>query len=107
MMKRIGRVVRIKPQMLERYRQLHQDVWPDVLAALKLAGISNYTIYQHADLLFSYMEYTGHDFDADRATLLADPAMQKWNSLTGPCIEPLPSAGGTAWLPMDELFHLD
>ena len=103
-MKRIGRVMRVKPEMLAEYRRLHEAVWPEVLAALHRAGIRNYTIYQHGELLFSTMEYVGEDFGADRARLLAEPAMERWNALTGPCVEPLASAGGVAWVAMDEVF---
>ncbi|HOI53615.1 MAG TPA: L-rhamnose mutarotase [Phycisphaerae bacterium] len=106
-MQRIGRVMRIREGKLEEYRRLHAAVWPEVLAALARAGIRNYTIYHHGGLLFSTMEYIGDDYVADRERLLADPAMQRWNALTGPCLEPLDGPAGAAWPSMDELFHMD
>lgn len=106
-MQRIGRVMRLREGKYQEYRELHEVVWPEVLDALRDAHIENYTIYYHAGLVFSTMEYTGEDFAADRETLLDDPAMIRWNALTGPCLEPVDGPAGQPWPIMEELFHLD
>jgi L-rhamnose mutarotase len=105
-MKRYGRAVRIRPDKLQEYRSLHAAAWPEVLAALRAANVRNYTLFERGGLVLSYFEYVGADYAADRERLLADPAMVRWNRLTGPCVEPL-EPGGEPWAPMDEIFHMD
>ena len=104
-MKRYGRVARVRAEKVDEYKALHAAVWPEVLAALSAANIRNYTIFWRGELLFSYFEYVGDDYDADRAKLLACVAMQRWNTLTEPCTAPA-EPGGQRWAVMDEIFHL-
>ena len=106
-MRRIARVMRVRDGKLDEYRQLHAAVWPEVLEALRRSGIRDYTIYHRKGLLFSAMVYVGDDYAVDRARLLDDPAMQRWNVLTGPCLEPVEGPDGEPWPTMDELFHMD
>jgi len=60
-MQRFGSVVRLRPEKAAEYLALHADVWPGVLAALRRAHVSNYSIFLPDGLLFSYLEYTGTD----------------------------------------------
>jgi L-rhamnose mutarotase len=101
-------VIKLRPEREQEYRQLHAEVWPDVLAALRRAHVSNYSIFLRDEHLFSYLEYAGDNFAADMESLANDPATQRWWRLTAPCQMQLP--GGTTdewWSPAEELFHLD
>ncbi len=105
---RKGWVIRVKPGKLEEYKKLHRNVWPDVLKKLKEVHVRNYTIFYRDGLLFSYLEYTGDDFDADMKKMAADSLTQEWWKLTNPCQEPVESAGeGVWWADMEEVFHMD
>ena len=107
-MTRYARLARLRPDKIDQYLRLHAAVWPEVLAALHRAGVRNYTIFRRGDLLFSYFEYAGSDYPADRARLLADPAMERWNRLTAPCLLPAdPPAGQELWPRLEEIFHTD
>jgi len=112
-MKRHGMVLGIKEEMLERYKELHAAVWPDVLEIIKSCNIQNYSIYfrRLADgsyYLFSYFEYIGDDFDADMAKMADNPTTQRWWNECIPCQEPLANrTKGEWWASMDEVFHLD
>lgn len=108
-MKRYGRVIGLKPEKLEEYRQLHKNVWPSVLQTIHSCNIRNYSIFLHRDLLFSYFEYVGDDFEADMAKMAADPETQKWWSLTDPCQASLSarSSPRPQWSDLEELFHED
>ncbi|MBV9449067.1 MAG: L-rhamnose mutarotase [Streptosporangiaceae bacterium] len=108
MVQRFASVVRLRPGREAEYRDLHVNVWPDVLAALKRAHVRNYSIFLRDGLLFSYLEYTGDDYAADMARVAADEATRRWWQLTDPCQQPLPSAAdGEWWSPAEEVFHLD
>jgi L-rhamnose mutarotase len=107
MVRRFAQVIRLRPERESEYRDLHANVWPDVLATLKRAHVQNYSIFVRDGLLFSYPEYTGDDYDADMATVAADDATRRWWRLTDPCQQPLASAAdGEWWAPAKELFHL-
>jgi L-rhamnose mutarotase len=107
-MKRYGSIIKLKPEKLEEYKQLHAAVWPDVLKMIKDCHIQNYSIYYKDSYLFSYFEYTGKDFSRDMARMAADPVTQEWWKLTEPCQEPLETrAEGEWWASMEEFFHLD
>lgn len=107
-LKRYGWVIKVKPEKLEYYKELHANPWPEVNAKLKECNIQNYSIYFRDGLLFSYLEYTGIDFKADMAKMAADPLTQKWWKETDPCQEPVDSAKeGVWWADMEEVYHLD
>jgi L-rhamnose mutarotase len=100
-------VIRLRPECRSEYVRLHAEVWSEVLAALKRAHVSNYSIFLRDDYLFSYLEYTGGNFVADMETVARDAATRRWWQLTAPCQAPLPSAAeGEWWAPAEELFHL-
>jgi L-rhamnose mutarotase len=112
-MKRYGWVIGLKEDKIEEYKKLHAAVWPEVLDMIKQCNISNYSIYMRKlpdgrNYLFSYLEYTGSDFDADMAKMAADLMTQKWWDVCMPCQEPLPDkAEGEWWADMEEVFHID
>lgn len=112
-MKRFGSVIALKPEKVAEYTTLHAAVWPEVLKMIKQCHIQNYTIFlrklgDEQTYLFSYFEYTGEHFAADMAKMDADPVCQKWESVCGPCQNPLNNrAPGEWWANMEEVFHLD
>jgi L-rhamnose mutarotase len=107
-MERYGMVIKIKPEKLEEYKELHADVWPEVLGMIRNCNIRNYSIYLKDGYLFSYFEYHGDNFAADMAKMAADPTTRDWWILTDPCQEPLESRGeGEWWAKMEEVFHVD
>jgi L-rhamnose mutarotase len=107
-MRRYGQVIGIKPERIAEYEQVHAAVWPEVLATIHACNIRNYSIFRHGIMLFAYFEYTGDDFDADMATMAADPKTQQWWALCEPMQEPVPDRGeGEWWATMTEVFHTD
>ena len=105
---RYGWVIRVKPEKLDEYKNLHANPWPEVDSMIKACNIRNYSIYYRDGLLFSYLEYTGDDFEADMAKMAADSITQAWWNLTDPCQEPVETAGeGVWWADMEEVYHLD
>ena len=105
---RIGWVIKVKPEKLDYYKKLHANPWPEINAKLKDVNIQNYSIYYRDGLLFSYLEYTGSDFDADMKKMAADSLTNEWWKLTDPCQEPVESAGeGVWWADLEEVYHLD
>lgn len=109
-MQRIAWVTKVKPEHLDRYCELHADVWPGVLRQIKDCNIRNYSIFLKTmpdgeHYLFSYLEYTGTDFDADMQSMAADPETQRWWDVCKPCLAPVePMPPGEVWSPMQQVF---
>ena len=110
-MKRYGSIIGLRPDKIEEYKRLHAAVWPEILAKIKECCMSNYSIFLHQlpdgnHYLFSYLEYSGADIDADSARMAADPKTQEWWALCKPRQEPLSNrAEGDWWVNMEEVFH--
>jgi L-rhamnose mutarotase len=105
--RRVASVIRLRPEKEAEYRALHAHAWPGVLDTLRAAHVTNYSIFLRDGLLFSYLEYTGDDYDADMARVAADETTRRWWQLTDPCQQPLDTADGEWWAPAEEVFHLD
>lgn len=107
-MKRVASVIGLRPENLEEYERYHSAVWPTVLERLTASNIHNYSIYRHGDLLFSYFEYSGDDYEADQAAIAADPETQRWWAFQEPLQLPMDDrAEGEWWKVLSEVFHSD
>lgn len=109
-MTRYASVIGIRPEAIAEYKRLHADVWPDVLKQIKASNISNYSIFlkEPENLLFSYFEYHGSDYEADMAAMAADPRTQEWWAVCKPLQSPLMTRkDGEWWAGMPEVFHMD
>ena len=107
-MTRIAHVIGLPPESVERYEELHAAVWPAVLERIAASHIVNYSIYRYGELLFSYMEYDGDDFDGDMAAMAADPVTQEWWAVCMPLQRPVEDrAEGEWWKEIPEIFHTD
>ena|SRR5689334_13413727 len=107
-MKRIGFLLKVKPDKIEEYKAHHTRVWPEMLEALRRHGWHNYSLFMRPDgLLFGYFE-TPESFQAAQAGMSREEINQKWQNFMAPYFEGL---GGThADRMMEELvevFHLD
>lgn len=110
MVQRMGMVIGITKNNIAEYKQLHADVWPEVLERLKQSNITNYSIFlrEPENLMFSYWEYTGSDFDADMKAVAEHEVTQKWWQVCGPMQTPLESrAEGEWWASMEHVFFME
>ena len=109
-MKRIGWVAKAKADKVDYYVKLHADTWPAVLKRNTDCNIQNYSIFlktlpdgQH--YLFSYLEYTGQDFEADMKRMADDKEVQRWWDECKPCLESVEDLPpGEVWSPMQQVF---
>lgn len=107
---RFASVIELLPEKEKEYRELHADVWPEVIAAIKKAKIQNYSIFTSElagkKYLFAYFEYTGNDAEKDLAGIADDfTTRERWWPLTDPCQKRLPGTPeGQQWLPIEQLM---
>ena len=71
-MQRIAFIMHLNDEAdAEEYKRRHDEIWPEMLDALRKAGIHNYSIYRQGTTLFAYLEC--EDFQRMAATLRDDP----------------------------------
>ena len=63
--------------MLDEYIRRHDEIWPEMAASLREAGITNYTIWNHGDTLIGYYECP--DLEASEAYKAHSEVMKRWN----------------------------
>ncbi|MBQ8428261.1 MAG: L-rhamnose mutarotase [Clostridia bacterium] len=69
---------RIKEGMETEYVKRHHQIWPELVALLKQAGIGNYTIWTDGKRLFGYYECErGLEYAAKMQA--NSPIVDKWN----------------------------
>lgn len=107
-MKRVGFVLKVKPEMIPEYRKRHEAVWPDMLDALRRNGWHNYSLYIRDDgLLFGYFE-AEESFQASLDGMAKEEVNARWQESMAPFFEGL--GGGHAdegMIELPEVFHLD
>ncbi len=109
-MQRMGRVIRLRPEIIPEYKRIHAAVWPEVLKAIRDSNIRNYTIFlkEPENILFAYWEYHGTDFDADMKKMADAPRMKEWWIITDPMQIPFETRKeGEWWAEMEDVFHTD
>ena len=68
----------VKEGKLAEYKRRHDEIWPEMIAVLKEAGICNYSIWNVGNELFGYYECEkGLDYAA--SVQAQSPIVDKWN----------------------------
>jgi L-rhamnose mutarotase len=108
LMNRVGFMLKVKPDRLEEYKRLHEQVWPPMLQALRDAGWHNYSLFVRDDgLLFGYFE-TPDSLAAAQARMAATEVNTRWQEFMAPFFESPDNARPDAmFLELTEIFHLD
>src|SRR5262245_35482623 len=103
MTQRSAFVLRIRPDKTEEYVAAHRDVWPELLDALRNAGIRNYTIFQDGNQVFGYFE--ADDLEAAGRYMAGQEVTRRWQDAMAELLEDrVPDAGPP---PLPEVFRLD
>ena len=96
----------VKDGCIEEYQRRHNEIWPELVAVLKEAGIVNYSIWNVGNELFGYYECEkGVDFAAK--TQADSPIVDTWNEYMKDVMimEMDPETGAQPML--KEVFRLD
>lgn len=103
MTQRSAFVLRVRPDKVEEYVEAHRAVWPEMLEALRSAGIRNYSIFRAGTEVFGYFE--AEDLAAASRYLDAQDVSRRWQDhMEGLLEERVPDAGPP---PLEEIFRLD
>jgi L-rhamnose mutarotase len=103
MAERSAFVLQIRPDKIDEYVAAHRHVWPEMLAALRRAGIRNYSIFRKGSEVFGYFE--ADDLEAAAAYMEAQEVNARWQDTMAELLEErVPDAGPPA---LEEIFRLD
>ena len=69
----------VLPGKLPEYIRRHNEIWPEMKALLKEAGIRNYTICSDGEELFAYYQGEKGVAFAER-TQAGSPVVDRWNA---------------------------
>jgi L-rhamnose mutarotase len=105
-MSRFAYRLRIRPGKEAEYDESHKYVWPELLAKLKEAGISNYSIFRRDLDLVLVLEV--EDFDAACRILDNDATNLNWQQKMAPIFDSVPGLKpGERFAMMEEVFRLE
>src|SRR5579872_5049063 len=102
---KVGINTRLKPGVEERYEEYHRAVWPDVLAAIRAAGINEYVIFRDGLDLFHYIECD--DYDRAIAELARNPVNLRWQAEMAPMMAVAHDYSGSSRDRLPLIFELD
>ena len=104
----LGQVGKLKPDMVETNRSLHDQAWPEVLQTITDCNLRNYSIFLRGDTVFAYFEYVGQNYEADMEKMAQDPVTRKWWTHTHPCFQRYAmSPDSEFYQDMEQIFHYE
>ncbi|MGD0939651.1 MAG: L-rhamnose mutarotase [Terracidiphilus sp.] len=104
-LKRFAFILRLREGAAEAYEKAHREVWPEMLALLKSAGISEYSIYRRNELLILTLRAV--DFETTWRRIENDPVNLRWQETMAPLFAPLEAMRPGERFPMiEEVFYL-
>ncbi len=102
-MERIGVYFKIKPGAQEEYKRRHDLIRPEMTEALNRAGIHNYSIWNHQEMLFAYYEV--HDFENAQKILQQNQIYNQWRKYMEDIIDTDCVTGEKEYILRQMFFH--
>jgi len=104
-MEQIAFLMRLKPGNELEYRRRHQEIWPELQAALTQAGIRDYSIFldEVTLTLFAVLRLTP---DNTRCELPSLPVMRRWWDFMADLME-VDQTNKPVERALTRVFHLD
>lgn len=107
MSEKVSFLLRISTEHKNLYRELHAEIWPEMLEALHESGYRNYSMFlDESGLLVGYLETD--DYEASARSMAQHPVQKRWNELMDPLFEPVDEARPVGMVsPLEHVFDLD
>lgn len=95
----------IYPGKEQEYERRHDEIWPEMVDALKDSGFSNYTLFRRGLRIIGYVE-CHPDRDTAFETMGATEVNQRWaESFEDIIVDLTDEEGNLKWA--EEVWHLD
>jgi L-rhamnose mutarotase len=104
-MKRKAFIMHLHPGCEAEYKRRHDEIWPELKAELRKAGVSNYSIYldRKTNTLFAFQHLADDASDGD---LPQQEIVKKWWHMMKDLMDTNPDESPVSE-ELTELFHLD
>jgi L-rhamnose mutarotase len=104
-MQRRAFTMKLKPGFEAEYLKRHNEIWPELSALLKTAGIRDYSIFldRSSGTLFALQKLTENNTNDD---LPHHPIMKRWWAYMADIMETNPDNSPVAQA-LEEVFHTD
>lgn len=104
-MEEIAFTMKLKPGVEAEYRRRHDEIWPELSAALVEAGIRDYSIYldRATGTLFAVQKRLANH-TADTLPIL--PIMKRWWAYMADLMDTNPDNSPVA-VPLERVFHME
>ncbi|KAL2125860.1 hypothetical protein VTI74DRAFT_2453 [Chaetomium olivicolor] len=112
--RRFAQIVKLKSEFVDKYKEVHAAVWPEVIEQIRDCNIQDYSIFHDAEtgILFASFKYVGNDYTADMERMRQNPKVREWWRMTDGMQESLvPGAKDSEsgepswWKPVEEVFY--
>lgn len=106
-MQRVGFRLQVRPEMMDEYVHRHEQVWPEMLQALRDTGWTNYSLFldRNDGTLFGYFETP--DLAAAKAGMAALEVNDKWQADMAPFFNGLAGKGADeGFMKLESVFYL-
>ena len=96
------------PRLITEYKAYHEEIWPEITASIKGAGIEKLEIYLLGNRMFMILEANdSFSFEVKAKMDAANPKVQEWEELMWKYQQALPMAKpGEKWLLMEKVYEL-
>lgn len=104
-MTRISYKLKLKPNSASEYIRRHREVWPELIDALKEAGVTDFSIFfdDETDTLFAVQELSENN---SRDQLREKAIVQKWWAFMADLMEVNPDLSPKS-KPLPEVFRME
>ena len=97
--------MQLKPGVVEEYRRRHDEIWPELSAAISAVGIYDYSIFLDEETLHLFAVLKLRESN-QREQLPQHPVMRRWWDYMRDLMETHPDGRPREW-PLAPMFHLD
>jgi L-rhamnose mutarotase len=101
----VGLHTRLKPGAEAEYDRLHEAVWPEILEAIRAAGVTKWRIYRDGLDLLHHIEC--EDYERAIAELAELEVNQRWQATVAPLMEVAHDYSGAGADRVPLIFALD
>lgn len=97
--------MKLKPGVAEEYKRRHDEIWPELSAAIRVAGVSDYSIFLDEETMTLFaVQKLAEDHTADRLKEL--PIVRKWWDYMADLMAVEPDNAPVV-TPLREVFHME
>jgi L-rhamnose mutarotase len=98
-------LMQVNPNRHAEYRRRHDEIWPDLAAAIRQHGVHNYSIYLHPETsqLFAYAEIESEE---QWKAIASTDACRRWWAFMKDIMPSNPDNSPKSQ-ELTEVFHLD